>query len=394
MDEPLNLVLFSGTDDKLQAAAVLTAGAAALGKPVNIFLQYWALDAFRAAKIGEDHGLAPEAGPAGRIAVDALAAAGQATWAETLRQAKDLGAVDIQACSPVDGPAPSRIDRSRPARRRRRGRDRLLPQRRRGPGRLHLINEVRKENSHASRRDHPDGRCPRAVLPDADRQDRPGRQAAAVRAPSSSCSPPTPGRSRTSRPGAGRPATSSSSRHRMARSTASSSAGSEARHDHRDTRPVDPLAAAIAAVDGWPEAADHDRGAGPGRRARASDGQVATKDLLIIDYSGDLEKVWATMILASTSAAMGVRTRVFVTFWGLQVFVKDSKRITGENWMQRMLSAMQRPGHQPPEALEDELPRDGSVDDGPPCQAVRRRQPARSSSRPPRRWASSSSRAR
>ena len=48
MDEPLNLVLFSGTDDKLQAAAVLTAGAAALGKPVNIFLQYWALDAFRA----------------------------------------------------------------------------------------------------------------------------------------------------------------------------------------------------------------------------------------------------------------------------------------------------------------------------------------------------------
>ena len=50
------------------------------------------------------------------------------------------------------------------------------------------------------------------------------------------------------------------------------------------------------------------------------------------------------MILASTSAAMGVKTRVFVTFWGLQVFVKDPKRITGENWMQRMLSAMQRPG--------------------------------------------------
>ena len=38
--------------------------------------------------------------------------------------------------------------------------------------------------------------------------------------------------------------------------------------------------------------------------APAGDGQLATKDLLIIDYSGDLEKVWATMILASTSAAM------------------------------------------------------------------------------------------
>lgn len=75
-----------------------------------------------------------------------------------------------------------------------------------------------------------------------------------------------------------------------------------------------------------------------------AEGEVKPRDLLIIDYSGDLEKVWATMILASTSAAMGVKTRVFVTFWGLPVFVKDSKRITGENWMQRMMSAMQRPG--------------------------------------------------
>jgi peroxiredoxin family protein len=99
MDEPLNLVLFSGTDDKLQAAAVLTAGAAALGKPVNVFLQYWALDAFRADRIAADHGLAPEAGAEGRLAVEGLRAAGQATWAETLRQAKQLGGVDIEACS-------------------------------------------------------------------------------------------------------------------------------------------------------------------------------------------------------------------------------------------------------------------------------------------------------
>jgi peroxiredoxin family protein len=99
MDEPLNLVLFSGTDDKLQAAAVLAAGAAALGKPVNVFLQYWALDSFRRDRIDRDHGLAPEAGEEGRAAVQALASAGQASWAETLRQAKELGEVDIQACS-------------------------------------------------------------------------------------------------------------------------------------------------------------------------------------------------------------------------------------------------------------------------------------------------------
>lgn len=99
MDEPINLVLFSGTDDKLQAAAILAAGAAALGKPVNVFLQYWALDAFRRERIERDHGLAAEAGAEGRAHVDALRAAGQTSWAETLRQAKDLGTVDIQACS-------------------------------------------------------------------------------------------------------------------------------------------------------------------------------------------------------------------------------------------------------------------------------------------------------
>jgi peroxiredoxin family protein len=97
--EPLNLVLFSGTDDRLSAAAVLAAGAAAIGRPVNVFLQYWALDAFRADRIAADHGLAPEAGEAGRQAVYALRAAGQASWADTLRQAKELGGIDIQACS-------------------------------------------------------------------------------------------------------------------------------------------------------------------------------------------------------------------------------------------------------------------------------------------------------
>jgi peroxiredoxin family protein len=73
------------------------------------------------------------------------------------------------------------------------------------------------------------------------------------------------------------------------------------------------------------------------------------KKLVIICYSGELEKTWATMILASTAGAMEMETTVFVTFWGLQTFVKDKKRITGKNWMQKMMSFMQRPGvsHRP-----------------------------------------------
>jgi peroxiredoxin family protein len=99
MDEPLAITLFSGTDDKLTAAAVLTAGAAAIGRPVHIFLQYWALDAFRFNASDRDLQLAPEAGEAGRAAVEALAQAGQAGWRETLAQAKEIGEVEIQACS-------------------------------------------------------------------------------------------------------------------------------------------------------------------------------------------------------------------------------------------------------------------------------------------------------
>jgi peroxiredoxin family protein len=99
MDETISIVVFSGTDDKLQAAAVMAAGAAALGRPVKIFLQYWGLDAFRADRIRADHGLAPEAGAAGKAAVDAAAKAGQAHWADTLAMAKEIGEIDIQACS-------------------------------------------------------------------------------------------------------------------------------------------------------------------------------------------------------------------------------------------------------------------------------------------------------
>ena len=61
-DGTVSLALFSGTDDKLQAGAVLTVGAAAMGRKVNVFLQYWALDAFRADRVAKDHGVAPEAG--------------------------------------------------------------------------------------------------------------------------------------------------------------------------------------------------------------------------------------------------------------------------------------------------------------------------------------------
>src|SRR6266487_5527035 len=66
--------------------------------------------------------------------------------------------------------------------------------------------------------------------------------------------------------------------------------------------------------------------------------------LVIFAWSGELDKIWPTLILATTSAAMGQETTVFFTFWGLFPLVRDEVRITGENWMQKMLSMMNRGG--------------------------------------------------
>ena len=72
--------------------------------------------------------------------------------------------------------------------------------------------------------------------------------------------------------------------------------------------------------------------------------ETVTKQMVIVNWSGELDRIWPTLILSSAAAASGVQCKVFVTFWGLLPFVKDGVRITGDNWKQRMLSAMNRPG--------------------------------------------------
>jgi peroxiredoxin family protein len=69
-----------------------------------------------------------------------------------------------------------------------------------------------------------------------------------------------------------------------------------------------------------------------------------TGELLIICESGDLERTWATTILASSAAASGMPVSIFFTFWGFFPLVKPGVRITGDNWMQKMMSVMNRPG--------------------------------------------------
>lgn len=62
----------------------------------------------------------------------------------------------------------------------------------------------------------------------------------------------------------------------------------------------------------------------------------------LIAWGGDLDRIWPTTILATTAAAGGMDVAVFFTFWGLFPLVREEKRLTGSNWMNKGLSVMNR----------------------------------------------------
>ena len=68
--------------------------------------------------------------------------------------------------------------------------------------------------------------------------------------------------------------------------------------------------------------------------------------MVLIAASGDLDKAWPVMILATTGAAYGMDVTVFFTFWGLSILKKHDSGITGEDWRQKMLSVFHPGGPQ------------------------------------------------
>lgn len=60
--------------------------------------------------------------------------------------------------------------------------------------------------------------------------------------------------------------------------------------------------------------------------------------MVIIAASGDLDKAWPVLILATTGAAYGMDVTVFFTFWGLGILKKEDAGLTGDDWRQKMLS--------------------------------------------------------
>ncbi len=63
----------------------------------------------------------------------------------------------------------------------------------------------------------------------------------------------------------------------------------------------------------------------------------------IVVFSGDLDKVFATLILATGCAAAGMDTILFFTFWGLNA-IKKGTPIKAQSFLGKMMGMMNRGG--------------------------------------------------
>jgi peroxiredoxin family protein len=99
MSEKLAIILESGSVDKLMAASILTAGAAAMGKEVLLFLTFGGLTAFK-----KGAALAPMVMPNEFKGMETQMAQIMQQkhvphWLENFKSAKEIGDVKVVACS-------------------------------------------------------------------------------------------------------------------------------------------------------------------------------------------------------------------------------------------------------------------------------------------------------
>ena len=95
----MSLVVFSGTADKLTAVATLATGAAAMGLEVDLFLTFWGLEAFKKNADGNVPLVSAEFAELGPMMREVMQAKHVPSWLDTLRGAREIGAVKVYACS-------------------------------------------------------------------------------------------------------------------------------------------------------------------------------------------------------------------------------------------------------------------------------------------------------
>lgn len=98
--QKMSIILYSGTVDKLTAAAILATGGVAMDMQVNIFLTFWGLLAFKkgAWKDPEQQKLPAEYADFAPMMMEAVQQNKVKPWLEILQEAREIGDVNVYAC--------------------------------------------------------------------------------------------------------------------------------------------------------------------------------------------------------------------------------------------------------------------------------------------------------
>jgi len=64
------------------------------------------------------------------------------------------------------------------------------------------------------------------------------------------------------------------------------------------------------------------------------------KKISIVVFSGDLDKLLASLIIATGAVAMGMKARLFFTFWGTAALRDARKSVKGKSLMSKMFGFM------------------------------------------------------
>ncbi len=69
-----------------------------------------------------------------------------------------------------------------------------------------------------------------------------------------------------------------------------------------------------------------------------------SRQLTMVLFSGDFDKVFATFIIATGALAMGKKVSLFVTFWGLDAIKKPVIKTAGRQLLEKMVLWMRPKG--------------------------------------------------
>ena len=72
--------------------------------------------------------------------------------------------------------------------------------------------------------------------------------------------------------------------------------------------------------------------------------QTKPDKVTLVVLSGDMDRVMASLIIATGAAAMGMQVTMFFTFWGLNAIRKENMSSSPKDWLRRAFGWLNKGG--------------------------------------------------